>query len=196
MIPENLAITSVRDPLTRTTRRERTSLLGVSAVCIAITKAGLVPSKISALGVEFSQASQQSLFHVLAAVVGYYFVAFILYAAADFVPWRIRYTEAFGEMVGSPEYKAARSLHSISLKRKSAFAQFQEDNKSSESERPPPRAHFALALSWIIYGLRALFEFLVPLLVAIYAIHALVTTPPPAAPCRSCCAKRAALRSA
>jgi len=41
------------DPLSEVTRRERRALLGVSALSIAMSITHLIPTKISALGVEF-----------------------------------------------------------------------------------------------------------------------------------------------
>lgn len=170
MSHEKLAVVSVRDPLTRTTRRERMSLLGVSAVCIAIAKVGLVPSKISALGVEFSHTDQKALLGVLALVVGYYLAAFVLYAASDFISWHIRRAEAYGAFISSPEF-------SIRLKPRSELERFKEENTAKI-----PRANFSLALSWPVYGLCMIFEFLLPLAVGVYAIVALLATHPSAPP--------------
>ena len=61
----------VSDCLSEVTRKERRSLLGISMLGIVITQAELVPTKISALGVEFSQANQAVLLLILAFVVGY-----------------------------------------------------------------------------------------------------------------------------
>jgi hypothetical protein len=77
------------DPLAEVTRKERRSLLIASAVAITIVKTGLVPTKISALGVEFSQADKAALLKVLAAVVIYFLVAFVVYAAADIMRVRV-----------------------------------------------------------------------------------------------------------
>ena len=64
----------VRDPLSDTTRKERRSLLGASALGIVIVKSGLVPSKITALGIEFTRTDQRALLAALAAVVVYLLV--------------------------------------------------------------------------------------------------------------------------
>lgn len=49
----------VADPLESVTRRERKTLLGLCAIGIAIVHMELVPTKISALGIEFSKTDQQ-----------------------------------------------------------------------------------------------------------------------------------------
>src|SRR5215212_9174358 len=59
----------INDPLQDVTRKERKSLLGVSALGIAMVKAGLVPQKISALGIDFQQLNEKVLLRGLALVV-------------------------------------------------------------------------------------------------------------------------------
>jgi len=73
----------LKDPLSDVTRRERRALLGVAAAGYAVTKTGLVPSKIEALGIEFSPKEQGALLAVFAFVVIYFVVTFVLYAATD-----------------------------------------------------------------------------------------------------------------
>jgi len=45
----------VQDPLSAVSRSEQKILLGVSVLSITIVKTGLIPTKISALGIEFSK---------------------------------------------------------------------------------------------------------------------------------------------
>ncbi|MGE5693339.1 MAG: hypothetical protein ACM3YF_06120 [Candidatus Zixiibacteriota bacterium] len=79
----------VGDPLREVTRKERRALLGFCAIAIVVVKTGLIPNKIVALGIEFSSADQKSLLVVLALVVLYFLVAFLIYAFSDFMAWRI-----------------------------------------------------------------------------------------------------------
>jgi hypothetical protein len=62
--------------------------LGISAIGIVIARGGLVPSKITALGIEFGESDQRALLRMLAAVVLYFLFAFVIYATSDFVIWR------------------------------------------------------------------------------------------------------------
>ena len=55
------------DPLSEVTRKERRVLLGISALGIVIVKSGLVPSKVTALRIEFSKNDQQALILALGA---------------------------------------------------------------------------------------------------------------------------------
>lgn len=73
----------LRDILREETRKERRNLLAVSAVGIVIVKAGLIPTKISALGIDFSQADQRTLLWILFGIVSYFLIVFAVYAMSD-----------------------------------------------------------------------------------------------------------------
>ena len=92
-VPVNLNIqpeeTLVADPLSSVARNERRSLLLLSVIGIAIVKTGLVPSKIEALGIEFSPGDQKSLLNILGMVNVYLLLAFSIYALTDFIGWRV-----------------------------------------------------------------------------------------------------------
>jgi hypothetical protein len=75
----------VRDPLTPVTRKERLYLLAVSMIGIAMVKTGLVPTKIATFGIELSQPNRNALLFLLALITIYFFVAFLIYAASDYV---------------------------------------------------------------------------------------------------------------
>ena len=81
----------LRDPLSEVTRKERRLLLSTALLGIVLVKTGLVPSKVSALGIEFSQTDQQSILRILAFVVIYFLCAFTLYGLSDFLAWRFEF---------------------------------------------------------------------------------------------------------
>src|SRR5436305_1787543 len=85
---------SVSDPLSDVTRSERKILLAVSALGILIVQTGLVPSKISALGIEFAQTDQRALLRAVGAIVLYFLCAFLIYAISDLAAWRFKYRRA------------------------------------------------------------------------------------------------------
>lgn len=93
-----MAERDVYDPLSEVTRKERRLLLGMSTIGIAIVRTGLLPTKISALGIEFGAADQRSLLNILAVITAYFLVAFVVYAASDWVAW----TEVFWERDATP----------------------------------------------------------------------------------------------
>ena len=154
----------LRDPLSAVTRTERRTLLGVSALGIVIAKSGLVPSKINALGIEFDHADQRALLKMLSAIVTYFLIAFLIYAASDLVAWRI----AFHHSV--IDWRRSRRLVG-------------EDEILVERE---VRDEFPAGRVWVRVGspvalFRALFEFAIPIMIGVYAVAVLLGTPPPLA---------------
>src|ERR1043166_8655498 len=85
------------DPLRQITRRERQALLGVSAIGLVVAQSGLVPSRISALGIEFDRADQRVFVVALALLVAYFLAAFAIYASHDFSVWRLAFFRAIDE---------------------------------------------------------------------------------------------------
>ncbi|MGZ8379048.1 MAG: hypothetical protein ACXW0Z_17615 [Gemmatirosa sp.] len=94
MATTNPTLARLADPLTAVTRAERKALLGTSAIGLVVVWTGLVPSKISALGVDFSATDQRALLRALAAIIGYFLVAFLSYSANDIVAWRTAFYDA------------------------------------------------------------------------------------------------------
>jgi len=54
-----------------------------------MVKVGLIPTRISALGIEFSQTDQATLLRILTAAIIYFLLAFLVYALSDFWSYRI-----------------------------------------------------------------------------------------------------------
>jgi hypothetical protein len=81
------------DPLTPESRKTRRDLLIASTVGVLAAWGGLVPTKISALGIDLSLGAQRGLTWALAAVVLYLTVAFTVYGVADYFNWRLRYQD-------------------------------------------------------------------------------------------------------
>jgi hypothetical protein len=159
LLPSDIRL---RDPLTEVTRKERRLLLGISAIGIVIVKTGLVPSKLSALGIEFGAADQQALITCLGVVVVYFFVSFLIYAASDLAAWRVAFHKTTYDLV----------LRS---------------SQESEEERKRRRdleAYRSRLGSWVRVSkpmafLRAVFEFGVPIIIGLYAMALLFTATPP-----------------
>ncbi len=107
----------LRDPLSAVTRKERQFLLGVSIFGIALVKGGLVPSKISALGIEFTKTDQQSLMTILGLVTLYFLFAFVTYAASDFLAWRLAFVAAVRNVLAERRKEGHSVVGSLSLRR-------------------------------------------------------------------------------
>jgi len=75
----------LKSPLSDDTKNERRNLLVASAIGIIIVKTGLIPTKISALGIEFSQTDKTMLLKILAWIMIYLTISFSIYALSDFV---------------------------------------------------------------------------------------------------------------
>jgi len=150
---------SVRDPLSEITRKERRSLLALSTLGIIMVKTGLIPERISAFGVEFSKTDQKSLLFVVAFIIVYFLVSFVIYAWSDFASWRIAVNSArqrwLSATADSEETKKVRQFHELSDK---IF------NWGKHS----------IGVSWV----RAFWEFLFPLFLGLYSTYFLVTTNP------------------
>lgn len=154
---------AVRDPLSQVTRNERRLLLGVSMVAITLVKTGLVPSKISALGIEFTKTDQKSLLSIVALITAYFVVAFTIYALADFIAWRLAFRAALRESFAQ---------------RRKREAEVQNKDEQYFYERLA-RERVVFILSKPVSLIRAVFEFLLPILVGIYAIISVLRAPVP-----------------
>lgn len=91
MNPFETQIIRVSDPLSAHGRSLRKSLLLSSIVSAAVASAGFFPTKISALGLEFTQADRVSVLWLLAIVVAFFLVSFIVVASGDYAAWRMSY---------------------------------------------------------------------------------------------------------
>lgn len=148
------------DPLADVTRKERRTLLGMSVLGVVLVKTGLVPTKISAVGVEFDKTNQQALLGILAIVTLYFLVAFIIYAAADFLAWR-RALVAYRVDRMREHARARREMLPDVVKQEEAF--MWEQSKGS----------VLFGLVGPVSMLRALFEFLLPIGAGLYSVYML-----------------------
>jgi hypothetical protein len=81
------SVSILGDPLSEVTRGERKTLLLVSAIGIVMERTGLIPTKITTFGIEFSEADRTLLLRLFALVVAYFLVAFVVYGSADALAW-------------------------------------------------------------------------------------------------------------
>jgi hypothetical protein len=82
-------VNQLRDPLHETTRKVRRNLLASSVMGLAVVKVGLVPEKISAFGVEFSESNQEALLLFLAGIVFYFLISFLAYLSSEYAAWKL-----------------------------------------------------------------------------------------------------------
>jgi hypothetical protein len=158
----------IRDPLSEVTRKERTLLLGTAALGIGIVHTGLVPEKISTLGVDFTPADQRAVVALLGFLVLYFVVAFLIYAGSDFMAWRLAFHSA---MIESARERALQDQDRREAEQ-AAIARYRNRWVAwSRASRPTSL-------------LRAMFDLGLPLVIGLYAIALLFGyhPAPPATP--------------
>ncbi len=161
------------DPLTEVTRRERKALLGVAMLGLALVKVPLVPAKLAAFGIEFSEVNRENFAFMYALVVGYFLIAFVVYAFSDFVAWRrsevIRYSAYTHAQQKDP-------LLSPPYLRSPLVGESGVPLRPAVSGRSPAYRGLASWASAVAASrLRAVFEFVLPVVFATYVLRQLLT---------------------
>jgi hypothetical protein len=159
----------LQDPLSKVTRTERRNLVAASFIGVVISQTGLVPSKINALGIEFDHADQKALLRMFAAVVIYFLLAFLVYAGSDLVAWRSALLSAIAERARAEEM----------LTQERALTMKYEFKPTSDVPFAQRARFWSRTLGRPTSVARAMFEFLLPVIIALYAVAVLATTPPP-----------------
>lgn len=76
------------DLLSANTKSARRNLLISCVVGVSVAKVGLIPTKISALGIDFSNINKANFSYLVMFACAYYLATFTCYAAIDFVKRR------------------------------------------------------------------------------------------------------------
>jgi hypothetical protein len=157
----------LRDALSEITRSERKFLILVSAVGLTVLHVGLVPTRIDALGIEFSQIDQKTLLRALAAAVLYFLVGFIVYGLSDFVAWRrdlhmARRDTKLDQLRKNKEYEEV-SPRQPAPSPTAPFVGLEPFRRWEYESRSLLRSEFPVSL------LRAMFDFLLPIVVGVVA---------------------------
>ena len=167
----------VSDPLREETRKVRKTLLVWCLAAIAITLGRLFPSEISALGMKVTATSHAVLLALMAAVVAYHLVAFLIYAAADFVRWYVDHmsTEWEDDVANYEKYKTELLAKTKLSDEDRQFMEEHERKLSSHWRSEPIRIYLRVqAVVPYISLARAIVEFLVPLLVGVVGMYLLI----------------------
>ena len=147
----------IKDPLSDVTRRERKAFLGLSVLAIAVIKANLIPSELSAFGVKIDNVRRDWLITLLTAVVFYFLMVFIAYALSDFLGWRI----AFWEGV------RARAIEREKIDKEAAEGSDEDSSAVAECNKHR-RALSAKAIP--TSAIRAFLDFALPVFIGIAAL--------------------------
>lgn len=149
------------DPLSEGTRRKRRILLGVSVLSFFMVKTGLLPKNIPALGVVLAETHQKAFLGITILVVLYFFTAFIIYGLSDFVAWMVSYNKGL---------KAAHQSFIDRIDQKIRGTEQESRIRAPNSRWFPWLGRLAVPLSIV----RAMFEFVLPLVVGAYAVYVLM----------------------
>ena len=142
----------VFDFLSDLTRKERRNLLAASAIGIVLAKTGLVPTRIAALGIEFSPTDRATLLKCVAGVVAYFLFAFLIYAGDDYVAIQHAGVKRYLDSVEEPTelgYRKAALYRAIEQTRRHRL--FSSSNR---------------ALGWV----RNFFDFVLPVVISAYSL--------------------------
>jgi hypothetical protein len=160
-------------PLSETTRKERRALLVVSTIGIAVARVGLVPTKVPALGIEFSSTETSALVFLLSLVVIYFFLLFFVYAGADIALWRASYHSL--QVNAAIKHVSELSEVELAAIRKGVGDQTAAKNKVGDALKS--RAWFLGHIVTPLSIFRLSLDFVFPIFLAIYAFFSLLTAP-------------------
>lgn len=147
MLPPN-PVDFLTDPLSSISRIERRNLIISSVVGFLVSKAGIVPQEISALGIKLSLPAQEMFIYLVCATIIYFLVAFLVYGVSDFFIWRKKYQD-YLEVVES--YNLSWS---------------QEDQEAYDNSYTPKIGWLYQKAGFVAYA-RAFFEYALPILVGV-----------------------------
>ncbi len=165
MTNHNFEQSLLRDALSDVTRKERRSLLGISLFGITLSIGGMVPSKIPSLGIVFRLADQRTLLIIVAFIVFYFIVAFIIYAASDYLSWKLEIKSWAIEKVISESEEVYRNYSHPGTTDEEAERDIGKLHKKN-------RIYFRKVAPISIF--RALFDFGFPIVFGAFALFLLV----------------------
>jgi hypothetical protein len=148
----------VSDPLSLITRKNRIGLLSSSLVAILFVQAGLVPTKLSVFGTQFDNWNNTNLITVNLFVSAYYLLAFSISGISDLMVYKMQIFAADTEN---------DRLYEELLQREA-------DDELTEQDKILIYRHkthrWIFKASNPIAFLRLVVEFLLPVVIGVYAI--------------------------
>jgi len=155
-------------------------LLVSSVVALAVAKVGLVPAKVSALGLDLTPKDQTGFLILLGLITVYFILAFVIYGTSDFLAWRIELSSVHLDKVNKAR-KIAEKINEEQNKIPIVYATQKERLEKSAVDKILDglgEKYFSRIELWrkFIFPIaiaRGLFEFIVPICVAGYALYSL-----------------------
>jgi hypothetical protein len=145
----------LEDPLSKLTRSERRNALIAAAISAVVIHVGVLPTKVTMLGIEFTTPQQNALLVILLVANLYFLLSFLVSAIPDVVRWR----KEFQDHQESTERKSHEWSHS--------------DQERYDYERLTmnlPDTQWFYKYSPFVSKARVSFDMWAPVLASVYAI--------------------------
>jgi hypothetical protein len=174
MAAQDHTLIILKDPLSELARKERRALLTTAGIGILIVQADIVPSKISALGIDFTSTNQKTLLIGMAAVVMYLLVAFALYAWSDFLAWRLSIAQSALDAI--QDFQSQPNLQDIVESERVIVPMSEIEKKMHDDQFVEHMGYLGRwnRMSKPTATIRGWFEFIFPLVVGVLSIIDLV----------------------
>ena len=176
--PYSRDLRKVFNPLREETQKVRKALFVWCLAAIAITLGKLFPSEITALGMKVTATSHAVLLALMAVVVGYHILTFLVYAAADFTHWYVNhFSTEWEDDVASYEVYKAELLGKAKLSEEDR--QFMEDHERRlgslwRGEAVQTYIRLQKVIPYISWA-RAVIDFFLPLVVGGVGLFLLIS---------------------
>jgi hypothetical protein len=128
---------------------------------ISMAQGGLLPTQVSAFGISLSGSEQRTILVLLGLICLYYLAAFMVYALSDFTSWQIAIRDSLVAVWEAPSGDEDEGDPERAIRMESFF------------EKHHPFLHISDIFVRPVSKMRAVFEFLVPIIVGVYAVLAL-----------------------
>jgi hypothetical protein len=140
--------------------------LGLSMLGISIAQGGLLPTQITALGISLNAQEQRTILVLLGLICLYYLVAFLVYALSDFTSWQVAIRDSIVSLWQAPrgDDVEEEDAGERAMRMESFF------------EKHHPFLHVSDIFVRPVSKVRAVFEFLIPPIVGVYAVIVLFFT--------------------
>lgn len=176
--PYSRDLRKVINPLRDETQKVRKALLVWCLAAIAITLGKLFPSEITALGMKVTATSHAVLLALMAIVVCYHMITFLVYAAADFAHWYVNHfsTEWEDDVANYEVYKTELLAKARLSEEDRKFMEEHERRLGSIWRGEAVQAYIRLqkAIPYISWS-RAIVDFFVPLVVGSVGLFLLIS---------------------
>lgn len=152
-------------------RKERRMLLASATMGILVAWSGLVPSRIPAFGIEFSLGNRVALMRVAAAIIAYFWLAFVIYGTLDLIRWRLAHRQQVVAFLRKVESRAVANKNVDRGGEDVGRFEYLDDliEKEDDKEIYTPFLVKPAALVTVI------FELVLPLIVGLYGIYAVLS---------------------